>query len=93
MGGTALNLAALEGHIDIVRYLLSQGATLDTQDPAWNPLFSAIQGGYIDIAALLIDHGIDTKRKYMGTSGKEKDARSFAVDQGKPEIAALLEKV
>ena len=59
--GGALNEAASEGHIDIVRYLLSCGADMDTSEPERNPLFGAISNEHVDIAKLLIESGIDTK--------------------------------
>src|SRR6266704_4656772 len=37
LGGTALNEAASEGHVEVVRYLLSQGAQMDVRDPRHNP--------------------------------------------------------
>jgi ankyrin repeat protein len=89
-GGTAINLAASGGHLEIVKYLIDHGATLDFADPAWNPLFAAIYGGHTDIAKLLIDRGIDAKVVYTGSSGRGKDAWSYAKDQGKSDIANLL---
>jgi uncharacterized protein len=89
-GGAPLSLAAAQGHLDIVKYLLSHGAQLDVSEPERNPLFSAIYGGHTAIAKLLIDHGIDTHVKYSGTSMRDMDALAFAQERGQHQIAELL---
>ncbi|MDC2866687.1 suppressor of fused domain protein [Bacillus sp. BP-3] len=90
-GGGALNQAASKGQIEIVRYLLSCGAEIDVGEPERNPLFGAIQGGYVDIAKLLIENGIDVHVKYTGEYMKNMDALAFAHEQGQMEIANLLD--
>lgn len=90
-GGGALNQAASKGQIEIVRYLLSCGAEMDVSEPERNPLFGAIQGGYVDIAKLLIENGIDVHVKYTGEYMKNMDALAFAHEQGQIEIANLLD--
>lgn len=89
---TPLHLASSEGKIDVVKFLLSRGAKLELAAPEKNPLFAAIHGGHSEIAKLLIEHGIDTRVKYKGTSGKIKDALSYAHDWGQEEIAELIEQ-
>lgn len=89
--GSAINEAASEGHIEIVKYLLSCGAEMDASEPERNPLFGAIANGYVDIAKLLIESGIDTCVKYNGESMKNMDALTYAREQGQTEIANLLE--
>ena len=89
--GTAINEAANEGSYDIVKYLLSYNAVLDTSEPERNPLFSAIMSGHKDIAQLLIDSGIDASVKYTGDNMKNMDAYDFAIERGQKEIAAMLE--
>jgi uncharacterized protein len=89
--GGALNVAASEGHIDIVEYLLSRGAHMDVSEPEKNPLFGAISNGHIDTARLLIESGIDTEIKYNGEFMKDMDALAFAKEQGQKEIVKLLE--
>ncbi|HDR7964516.1 TPA: ankyrin repeat domain-containing protein, partial [Bacillus wiedmannii] len=90
-GGGALNQAASKGQFEIVRYLLTCGAEMDTSEPERNPLFGAIQGGYIDIVKLLIENGIDIHVKYTGEYMKNMNALAFAHEQGQIEIANLLD--
>ncbi|MDM5154723.1 suppressor of fused domain protein [Bacillus sp. DX1.1] len=90
-GGESLNQVASKGQIEIVRYLLSCGAEMDVSEPERNPLFGAIQGGYVDIAKLLIENGIDIHVKYTGEYMKNMDALAFAHEQGQIEIANLLD--
>src|SRR5687768_8793690 len=53
-GGSAINLAAGYGQLPVVKALLDAGAELDITEPERNPLFSAIQGGHLEIVKLLV---------------------------------------
>ena len=85
--------AAARGHVEIARYLLSAGATLDVSNSVRNPLLSAIVGGLSDshtaVAKLLIDAGIDTTIRYPNLDNM--DAFEYAREWGRSEIVALLE--
>ena len=61
-----LYIAALEGKIEIVKYLLSSGVTMDISNSKNNPLFGAIEGCNLEVAKLLIENGIDIRVKYTG---------------------------
>jgi ankyrin repeat protein len=89
-GGGPLNEAASEGHIDVVKYLFSQGAQLDVSEPERNPLFGAIYGGHKAVAKFLIDNGIDTHVKYSGPNMNNVDALGFALERGENDIAKML---
>lgn len=93
-GGTfetgPLKTAISSGHVEVVKYLLSQGANVDLSEPFQNPLFSAIYNGRLDIVKLLIDHGIDTSVKYTGENMKNMDALAYARELGQQEIAEFL---
>lgn len=88
--GSALDRAASKGHLDIVEYLLLLGAEVDVSEPERNPLFSAIYGGHLAVAELLIKSGLDPHVAYMGTSGRPKNALSFANQRGQEAIAEFL---
>lgn len=87
---TALSSAASGGQREIVEYLISQGAELDTSAPEKNPLFGAIYGGHPDIVRLLLASGIDAHAVYFGASARPRNALSFAIDRGQAEIESLL---
>lgn len=91
LGGTPINVAASAGHIEMVRSLLSRGATLDTEKPEWNPLFAAIYGGHIDIVKLLMEVGVDPRIRYTTETRSNVDALAFARERGQSDIAAYLE--
>jgi ankyrin repeat protein len=93
LGGSAINTASSEGHINIVEFLLSRGAKLDISDPERNPLFAAIYGGHIEIVKLLLDHGLDPHVTYDSPlRGGRMDAISFARERGQTGIANYLAK-
>ncbi len=61
-------MAAKKGLLEVVRYLLEQGADVNSLssgrpgDPLelrWPPLHNAIEEGHSDVAVLLLDHGAD----------------------------------
>ncbi|MGH6613396.1 ankyrin repeat domain-containing protein [Sphingomonas sp.] len=86
-GRAAICDAALGGHEDVVRILLSAGSGLDTSEPVRNPLFSAIVGKSLPVAKLLLSQGINSKVSYNGTSMKNMDAIAFALERGETSIA------
>jgi uncharacterized protein len=88
--GGAINEAATDGHIEVVRLLLKHGAELDISEPTRNPLFGAIHGGHLDIVRLLAETGIDICIKYTGQSMKNMDALAFAKERGQSLIAEYL---
>ena len=92
-GGAPINLAAGYGQLHIVRTMLAAGAALDVSEPERNPLFSAIQGGHLEIVKLLIERGIDYRVRYTGDSMKDMDALAFARERGQAEIADYLAKL
>lgn len=89
-GGTPLNLAAGYGQLPTVRVLIELGAEFDVSDPLRNPLFSAIQGGHLEIVRVLIKQGIDHRVRYTGESMTDMDALAFAYERGQREIVEYL---
>ena len=59
--GTALHLAAVRGHLDVVQLLLRYGADANARDAGDNatPLHFAAGAGHVDIVRLLLEAGAD----------------------------------
>ncbi|MEO1219657.1 MAG: ankyrin repeat domain-containing protein [Bacteroidota bacterium] len=59
---TALQCAAVAGHLDVVKYLVCQGADVNHRDSQGNSvLFYAVTGGNIDVVLYLIGQDVSTK--------------------------------
>ncbi len=56
---TPLTLAAIKGHANITRLLISQGAEVEWRGNEWEPLCEATKRGYRDITQILLDNGAD----------------------------------
>ncbi len=73
-GNTALHCAVWEGHLEIARLLIDQGATLNIAVQSalmtqWTPLHLAAENDQVECASLLIQSGadIDAKDQYGTT--------------------------
>lgn len=89
MGSTPLCLAASKGAVSILHALLSGGARLQTA-PQENALLSCISGNQIEACRILLDAGYDPHYTFRTLSGNLRNALSFAVEQGRTEIAEML---
>ena len=82
--------AASKGRSNIVAYLLSRGAVLDTNLSIRNPLVAAIGGRSPETVKLLLEAGIDSKVRYNSKTMKNMDALAFARIQGEMECARMI---
>lgn len=87
-----LESAASGGKVDNVDFLLRHGATVRTDSARLNPLFGAILGKSSEVAAKIIDAGIDTSKRYIlgAQTNPSLDAIAFAMLHGQREIAHLI---
>lgn len=101
-GETPLVLAASSGIPEKVRFLLDNGAILQTGKSIQNPLFGAISSytsprgrglpkeNYTQIVKMLLDAGIDATVRYNSDTMIDMDAMAFAWMWGRQDIARLI---
>lgn len=81
-----LYFAAIGGSVPAVAMLLEAGADVNAQTGPATPLHGAVMGGSREVAKFLIENGADgSLPDYKG-----RDARSLAMELGRPEIAELI---
>jgi ankyrin repeat protein len=84
-GRTPLGEAAAEGHLEVARLLIEEGAELNPGGFSW-PLWRAAAGGHLDMVKLLLDAGADVNgRGHGGESPLHAACR-----EGEFEIAVVL---
>ncbi len=90
--GSALNVASLGGDTETVKYLIANGAVMDVSLAKRNPLFSAIQGGHMDVVQYLVQKGIDITVRYNTENLNNISAYEFAVEFGQTKIANYIKE-
>jgi ankyrin repeat protein len=94
--GNALYAAAEGGHTNIVKLLLDNGATVDTDmGRNGNAFQAAVDGGYEEVVKLLLDGGFDVHtrgRCYMDELGQFRDSNALcaAAEKGHTKLVKLL---
>ena len=90
--GSALTVAAFNGHMEVINYLYNHGAILDVSTFARNPLFAAIYNDHFDVVKFLVEKGIDIKASYPIGDIDHCDAYEYARQYGRTEIANYLKE-
>eukprot|EP00284_Hemiselmis_tepida_P018673 CAMPEP_0174936494 /NCGR_PEP_ID=MMETSP1355-20121228/57632_1 /TAXON_ID=464990 /ORGANISM="Hemiselmis tepida, Strain CCMP443" /LENGTH=296 /DNA_ID=CAMNT_0016183275 /DNA_START=1 /DNA_END=888 /DNA_ORIENTATION=+ len=69
---SAMHLASSEGHIDVVKFLISQNAAIGAVD-RWGgyPLMDAVRGKHNDVKELLLQHGAKYSEEDIVKMGQE----------------------
>ena len=61
-GNSPLQIAALEGFVDIVRFLVEKGAQVDSRNiDKETPLIDAVENGHLEVVKLLLDCGANPR--------------------------------
>jgi hypothetical protein len=100
-GCTALYIAALKGHVEVVRALLSDPITpeqIDAQLEAknkndWTPLHLAAQNGKIDVVRVLLGHPVTSEQiiaQLEATNKYGNTALHIAAEKGHVEVIEIL---
>ena len=89
IGELALIVAAREGHLAIVKLLVSKGADVNGQLPwGYTALMLAARDGYLDVVKYLLENGANVSIKNKGGE----TALMLAMENDQPEIVILLQR-
>mmetsp|Transcript_2039 Transcript_2039/g.4441 ORF Transcript_2039/g.4441 Transcript_2039/m.4441 type:complete len:919 (+) Transcript_2039:171-2927(+) len=92
-GVTALHVAAMGGHIECAKSLITAGAKVSAKDDEdKGPLMNAVKGNYGDVASLLVENGADPNETYVDENGKEHNLLMDAIIVENLEFSSLLIK-
>jgi len=84
---TPLHWAASGGHLDVVSYLLANGAEVNkADDSGWTPLHGAVSSGHEDVVRELVGAGADVERK----NGMGLTPLHYAASKSRIEIGRFL---
>jgi ankyrin repeat protein len=84
---TPLTAAALGSHVDVIRYLLEEGAQLGRRDPqGWSALDVACYRGHLEAVCVLLAHGADA----VAPGAEALTPLIHASHQGHADVVALL---
>ncbi|XP_027174073.1 uncharacterized protein LOC113773636 [Coffea eugenioides] len=87
-GQTALHLAAHHGHLDVVRFLVSEGSDPDVVDgKGWAPLHYATREAHVEAVEFLLEHSVSAK---YAVTKEGKTAFDLAKDEEQTHMYNML---
>lgn len=87
-GQTALHIAAIQGHVDVIQFLVSIGTDPDVADSnGWTALHYASVGGHVEVVELLLNCSAFVK---YAISKDGKTAFALAVEKGHSDLYDML---
>ncbi|ERF71983.1 hypothetical protein EPUS_07453 [Endocarpon pusillum Z07020] len=85
-GNTPLQIAALQGYVEIVEFLLEKHCEVNTRNLERDtPLIDAVENGHVKVVKLLLEHGADPR---LGNAKGEKPIE--LVDEADDKIREML---
>lgn len=87
--GSPLQAAANEGHLEVIFFLMDNGAQIDDSQAEFNPLFNAIWSQDLEVVKA-ITAKCDPKSVYVSQDGVERCALDFAMELDSQEIVDYL---
>jgi ankyrin repeat protein len=78
-GDSVLQAVATTGRIDMIRWLLNDGADPNQGSDGWTSLHRAVLAGHLDIVQLLLEKGADIDAK--AKTSRERTPLSFAIEE------------
>lgn len=90
-GASALHIASAEGHLRVLKYLITAGSDLEAEDEdGVRPLHIAALSGKLDAVKLLVSSGASLQEHTKMVSGYEHTSLTFAAMQGYLEIVSFI---
>ncbi|MDZ7693969.1 MAG: ankyrin repeat domain-containing protein [Balneolaceae bacterium] len=87
-GPTALMFASYNGHLDVIRYLVDNGAQLDRKNKEGRTaLMFAASGPFPDVVQYLLEQGADPNRTDMAEGWSP---LMYAAAEGNTEVVKIL---
>lgn len=87
-GQTALHIASIHGHLEVVGFLLSEGSDPDGADTkGWTPLHFSAREGHLEVVKVLLDHSIFSK---YAITKEGKTAYALAEEKGHDHLYDML---
>lgn len=84
----ALYFAAIGGHVEVAKRLLTAGADVNAAAPAAAPIHGAVVGGSVEMVRLLLDSGANPS--LVDHAGR--DARALALEIKRQDIADMFDR-
>lgn len=73
---TVLSQSAYNGHLEVVKFLVANGASIEPDNNSYSPLHDAAARGHVEVVKFLVDAGADINALYNGLTPLMEAART-----------------